>query len=131
MFKPQILSNHVYLRFDIYNTTPSTFFHPDSPVFTVRREPKVFRPTACTYLLDRSQLRTAGSSSRMAPPVSRLTASSSRVGQDRPATWAPPWYLQPGPGARADESPIGAHHVSLSSQEDANPAIPLEGPRLA
>ena len=81
------------------------------------------RPTACTYLLDRSQMP-RWISSRMAPPVSRFTASSSRVGQGRPATGRrvgprrlmrqpaplPSWYTPgrtcPGPlAARPTDSP--------------------------
>ena len=105
----------------IYNT--AHILRPGTPVFTVRREPTIHRPPACTYLLDRSQMP-RWISSRMAPPVSRFTASSSRVGQGRPATGRrvgprrlmrqpaplPSWYTPgrtcPGPvAARPTDSP--------------------------
>ena len=43
------LSKFVCLRSTSIST--STFWRPGPPVFAVRREPRIHRPTACTYLL--------------------------------------------------------------------------------
>ena len=32
------------------STTKATFLSPGPPVFAVRREPKIHKPSACTYL---------------------------------------------------------------------------------